>query len=179
VPGASVIQCCYAARGIPQAVTQTDGAESQSAKRTFFDARKTILNEKISLNVSRLGFNPACRAGVLTSRPNFSARFYERACQEKTFCSASARSNFYWQLAPSPSGVASSFSLRAARDHCGSFWESRKFQFQSCRWSLLLKLYRFFGPAFELVWLLSNLPTTVLLEAQGLQLFPVMRGGIQ
>ncbi len=41
---------------------------------TFSDARKTILDEKISLNVSRRFVRPACMAGVLTSRPNFSAR---------------------------------------------------------------------------------------------------------
>ena len=35
---------------------------------------KTIVGEKISRNVSRRVVRPACMAGVLTSRPNFSAR---------------------------------------------------------------------------------------------------------
>ena len=48
--------------------------EPKSAKRTFFDARKTILEEKISLNVSRRRVRPACIAGVLTAPSNFSAR---------------------------------------------------------------------------------------------------------
>jgi len=37
---------------------------------TFFGISKNILDEKISLNVSARLVNPACRAGVLTSRPN-------------------------------------------------------------------------------------------------------------
>jgi hypothetical protein len=82
-------------------------AGSKNTNVTFRSAQEYLVEEKISLNVNRLVVNPACMAGVLTSRPNFSARFYERACQEKTFSSASARSNFHWQLAPSPSGVAS------------------------------------------------------------------------
>ena len=48
-------------------------AVSKSANSTFVDATKSSLDEKISLNVSALLVNPACRAGVLTSRPNFSA----------------------------------------------------------------------------------------------------------
>ena len=43
---------------------------SKTANRTFFDVRKSSLDEKISLNVSARLVNPA----VLTSRPNFSAR---------------------------------------------------------------------------------------------------------
>jgi hypothetical protein len=46
----------------------------KSVKRTFFDARKSALDEKISLNVSARLVNPAWQAGVLTSRPNFNAR---------------------------------------------------------------------------------------------------------
>ena len=41
---------------------------------TFSHASKTILDEKISLNVNRRLVTPAWMAGVLTSRPNFSAR---------------------------------------------------------------------------------------------------------
>ncbi len=40
---------------------------------TFSHASKTILDEKISLNVSRRLVRPAWMAGVLTSRPNFGA----------------------------------------------------------------------------------------------------------
>ena len=39
---------------------------SSSANMTSFDARKTILEKKISLNVSRLRVRPACIAGFLT-----------------------------------------------------------------------------------------------------------------
>ena len=39
-----------------------------------FGIGKNIFDEKISLNVSVLLVNPACQAGVLTSRPNFKAR---------------------------------------------------------------------------------------------------------
>jgi hypothetical protein len=52
----------------------TCGAESKSTNRIFFDPRKSSLDEKISLKVSVLLVNPACQAGVLTSRPNFNAR---------------------------------------------------------------------------------------------------------
>jgi hypothetical protein len=45
----------------------------KDARMTFLKAAKSSLDEKISLNVSALLVNPACRAGVLTSRPNFSA----------------------------------------------------------------------------------------------------------
>jgi hypothetical protein len=41
---------------------------------TFFEATKSSLDEKISLNVNARLVNPACRVGVLTSRPNFNAR---------------------------------------------------------------------------------------------------------
>ena len=41
---------------------------------TFCHANKTIVDEKISLNVSRRFVRPACMAGVRTSRPNFNAR---------------------------------------------------------------------------------------------------------
>ena len=52
----------------------TGRAETKSTKMTFFGIRKNILDEKSSLNVSDLLVNPACMAGVLTSRPNFNAR---------------------------------------------------------------------------------------------------------
>jgi hypothetical protein len=48
-------------------------------------AEKTIRAEKISLNVSPLLVNPACQAGVRTSRPNFNARW-----DLKKLCSDSA-----------------------------------------------------------------------------------------
>ena len=44
-------------RAIRQAATLTDGTESKSANRTFFDARKTTLDEKISLTSVRVGSN--------------------------------------------------------------------------------------------------------------------------
>ena len=47
--------------------------ESKNTNVTFRSAKKLIVEEKISLNVSRLVVNPACMAGVRTSRPNFSA----------------------------------------------------------------------------------------------------------
>jgi hypothetical protein len=37
---------------------------------TFFNARKTIFDEKTALNVGMRLVNPACIAGVLSSRPN-------------------------------------------------------------------------------------------------------------
>jgi hypothetical protein len=40
----------------------------------LFDQTRRSLDEKISLKVSALLVNPACRAGVLTSFPNFNAR---------------------------------------------------------------------------------------------------------
>ena len=52
----------------------TGRAEIYSTKRTFLGNRKKILEEKISLNVSDLWVNPACMAGVRTSRPNFKAQ---------------------------------------------------------------------------------------------------------
>jgi hypothetical protein len=44
---------------------------------TCFGISKNILVEKISLNVSARLVNLACIAGVLTSRPNLSARLDE------------------------------------------------------------------------------------------------------
>jgi hypothetical protein len=41
--------------------------------RGHISAGKYDLEEKISLNISRLEVKPACMAGVRTSRPNFSA----------------------------------------------------------------------------------------------------------
>jgi hypothetical protein len=46
--------------------TLTNAAESKNAKVTFRSAKKGIVEEKISLNVSRLIANPACIAGVRT-----------------------------------------------------------------------------------------------------------------
>jgi hypothetical protein len=37
---------------VPGQLSLTDGAESKSADMTFFAARKTIVDEKISFNVS-------------------------------------------------------------------------------------------------------------------------------
>ena len=72
-PGASAIQCCYAATERRESSTLTDTGESKNANVTLRSANKSIVDEKISLNVSRLVTNPACMAGVLSSRPNFSA----------------------------------------------------------------------------------------------------------
>jgi hypothetical protein len=52
----------------------TEAVEKTNTKRNPSNAIRTILEEKICLNVSRLLVNPACTAGVRTSRPNFSAR---------------------------------------------------------------------------------------------------------
>ena len=71
--GASAIQCCYAATERRESSTLTDTGESKNANVTLRIANKSIVDEKISLNVSRLATNPACMAGVLSSRPNFSA----------------------------------------------------------------------------------------------------------
>ena len=51
----------------------TEIVEETKINTTLSDTKKTILEEKISLNVNRLLVNPACTAGVPTSRPNFSA----------------------------------------------------------------------------------------------------------
>ena len=64
--GASVIKCCYAARGIPGSWSVTEVAGYTNTTATWSDIKKTILDEKISLNVSGLLVNPACVAGVLT-----------------------------------------------------------------------------------------------------------------
>ncbi len=71
--GASAIQCCYAAIERCKSSTLTNKAESRKTTVTFCSTKKCIVEEKISLNVSRLEVNPACIAGVLTSRPNLSA----------------------------------------------------------------------------------------------------------
>ena len=63
-----------------QAATLTDETESNSANRTSFDPTKNRLDEKISLRVNAPLVNPACRAGVRTSRPNFNARGASRNC---------------------------------------------------------------------------------------------------
>ena len=72
--GASVINCCYDTKTNLRGVKVTGRAETNSTKMTFFGKRKNILDEKISLKVSDLLVNPACMAGVRTSRPNFRAR---------------------------------------------------------------------------------------------------------
>ena len=71
--GASAIQCCYAAIGRRIFSTLTKMAESKNTIVKFSGAKKIIIDEKISLKVSRRVVNPACMAGVLTSVPNFSA----------------------------------------------------------------------------------------------------------
>jgi len=73
ISGASAIQCCCAAIEIRESSTLNNKAESKNTTMTFCSTRKCIVEEKISLNISRLEVNPACIAGVLTSRPNFSA----------------------------------------------------------------------------------------------------------
>jgi hypothetical protein len=55
-------------------MTLIDRGDLVDINVTFFNVRKSILDEKISLNVSRCPVNAACMAGVLTSGPNFSAR---------------------------------------------------------------------------------------------------------
>jgi len=52
----------------------TGRTELKSVKRTFFDARKSSLDKKISLKGSALWVSPAWQAGVLTFRPNVKAR---------------------------------------------------------------------------------------------------------
>jgi hypothetical protein len=66
IMGASVIKCCYAARNIPGSWRVTEVAGYTNTTATWSDIKKTILDEKISLNVSGLLVNPACIAGVLT-----------------------------------------------------------------------------------------------------------------
>jgi hypothetical protein len=72
--GGSAIQCCYAAIERGELSALTNFAESKNTNVTFRSAQKCIVEEKISLNVNRLVVNPACMAGVLTSRPNFNTR---------------------------------------------------------------------------------------------------------
>ena len=72
--GASVIECCYAASCTRLSSTMTQIVLRASTDVTFCHASKRIVDEKISLNVSRRFVRPACMAGVLTSLPNFSAR---------------------------------------------------------------------------------------------------------
>lgn len=73
IDGASAIQCCYAAIERREWSTSTNKAESKNTKVTLRSAKKCMVEEKISRNVSRLVVNPACMAGVRTSSPNFSA----------------------------------------------------------------------------------------------------------
>jgi hypothetical protein len=47
--------------------------KSKNTNMILCNARGLIVEEKISLSVSLLAVNPACMAGVRTSRPNFSA----------------------------------------------------------------------------------------------------------
>ena len=72
--GASAIKCCYAATGIPGSSALTQKVQCANTNMIFSDVEKTIFDEKISLNVNLPLVNPACWAGVLTSRPNFNAR---------------------------------------------------------------------------------------------------------
>ena len=62
--GASVIQSSIL----------TNKREPQNTPMTFRSIKLCIAEEKTSLNVCRLRMNPACMAGVLTSRLNFNAR---------------------------------------------------------------------------------------------------------
>src|SRR5262245_11420366 len=69
--GASVINCCHAARVIGVSLTMTKVVDRPNA--TLFDTQRTIADGKISLNVNRRVVSPACIAGVLISAPNFNA----------------------------------------------------------------------------------------------------------
>ncbi len=71
--GASAIRCCYAVIERRESSTLNNKTESNNTNMTFRSAKRCIVEEKISLNASRRVVNPACMAGVLTSRPNFSA----------------------------------------------------------------------------------------------------------
>ena len=71
--GASVIKCCYAAKGIGAAVIGFGMAESATTNGMVFDEKQLAGDEKMSLNVSRRLVRPACIAGVRVSRPNFRA----------------------------------------------------------------------------------------------------------
>jgi hypothetical protein len=64
----SVINCCYAARGIRVSSTTTKTIDCPNL--TFSENQRTIACGKISLNVSRRVVSLTCIAGVLTS-PNF------------------------------------------------------------------------------------------------------------
>ena len=66
--GASVIKCCYAAKGIGAAVIGFGMAESTTTNGMVFDEKQLAGDEKTSLNVSRLLVSPACIAGVRVSR---------------------------------------------------------------------------------------------------------------
>jgi hypothetical protein len=69
--GASVINCCYSARGIRVSSTTTKTVDCPEL--TFSENQRSIADGKISLNVSRRVVSPACIAGVLISPPNFNA----------------------------------------------------------------------------------------------------------
>jgi hypothetical protein len=71
--GASVINCCYAARGIRVSSTVGENVDLPNANMTLVDFKKVIADGNISLNVSRRVVSPAWIAGVLISRPNFNA----------------------------------------------------------------------------------------------------------
>jgi hypothetical protein len=65
--GASVINFCYAARGIRVSSTTTKTVDCTNL--TFSESQRSIADGKISLNVSRRVVSPAWIAGVLISRP--------------------------------------------------------------------------------------------------------------
>src|SRR5262245_40278827 len=69
--GASVINCCYAARGIGVSSTTTKTVDCPDP--TFSDTHRNVASGKISLNVNRRVARPACIAGVLILAPNFNA----------------------------------------------------------------------------------------------------------
>jgi hypothetical protein len=71
--GASVINCCYAARDIGISSTVGEKIDLPNANMTLIDFKKVIADEKISLSVSRRLVSPVCIAGVLTSLPNLNA----------------------------------------------------------------------------------------------------------
>jgi hypothetical protein len=69
--GASVINCCYAAREAFPSSTMTQTVDCPNL--TFSDNQRSIAGGRSPFNVNRRVVNPAWIAGVLTSGPNFNA----------------------------------------------------------------------------------------------------------
>ena len=64
--GPSVIQGCYAAIKGRELSTLTNVSKLKNRSVTYCSDKKCLVEEKMSLNVSRLAANPACVAGVRT-----------------------------------------------------------------------------------------------------------------